>query len=98
MAQQITLSQISNQSFGVALDNVNYTITLQSCLGLTIISISVDDNVLVSSIPCTPNQPLLPDYKKQGGQFYFVCEEGEYPYYDNFNIKTFLVYVSDSEV
>ena len=95
---KINLNNAPSQSFGISISGVNYDITLKLAGGIEYASVSADNVVLCSGVRCIPNKPIIPyPYLTKGGNFYWVCDDGEYPDWEKFNGQHVLVYVTDAE-
>lgn len=95
----ITLQNIPNQEFDITLDEVDYTIRLRTVRDFTLADIEANGELLKSGVRCVPGIPLLPyKYLTRGGNFFFMCLDGNYPYYTQFGVTQELIYISDSEL
>ena len=97
--KKISLNLTPNQSFGVTIDEVNYNIALKLFDGVTYATISLDNVVVCNSIPCVANSLLIPyEYMTNGGNFYWACQDGAYPFYEKYNDEHLLIYLTDDEI
>lgn len=99
--QKITLYNVPNQEFEMQLDGLRYKIHLRTIReNFTIADIHINGELVKSSVRCCPNMPLIPyAYLQQnGGNFFFQCLEGDYPYYELFNKTQNLIYISATEI
>lgn len=97
MASNIPLTKIPNQKFSILLDDVQYGIKIVTSLGISLISIEAEGVMLIENTRCMPNESILYDYQKKGGQFYWLSKDDSYPVYTGFGINYFLIYKSDNE-
>lgn len=96
---EIDVQQIPNQEFIREVDGVRYNLKLRTCQGMTLMDISADDVVLKHSVRVCPNIPIIPyKYLTKGGNFMFVCINGDYPHYSKFGVTQQLVYLTDAEL
>jgi len=94
----VGLAALPNQSLTIQLDERLYVISMREANGVMAASISRDGVPLVSCIRVTAGTPLLP-YKYQESGNFLVTTDGEaIPYYDQFGITQFLVYVTPAEL
>ncbi|MDR0675643.1 MAG: hypothetical protein LBF97_01195 [Elusimicrobiota bacterium] len=96
---EILLEVLPNQEINVMLDNVEYILTIQTIKDMTIISITRDNEIILTSQKCVPFI-LLINYKylTKGGNFIFDCQDSEYPFWTKFGEKHRLYYLSDEEL
>lgn len=96
---EIDVQQIPNQEFIREVNNVRYNIKIRTFQGITLMDISADDVILKRSVRVCPNVPIIPyKYLTKGGNFVFVCINGDYPHYSKFGITQQLVYLTDEEL
>jgi hypothetical protein len=96
---EIDVQQIPNQEFIREVDGTRYNIRLRTFQGITLVDIKEDDEVLKYGVRACPNKPIIPyDYLTKGGNFAFICLNGDYPYYTKFGITQQLVYLTDDEL
>lgn len=102
--QRLRLQKIPNQQFNVTLDDVVYTIALRTInrcgVEVTVCDISINGDLRVSGYRCIPNTPLIPyEYLTvNGANFFFYCLDGDYPYYEQFNVTQVLCYGTKKEL
>lgn len=97
--QLINLDPIPNQSFSTYIDGVPYSITLRTAQNATLATIESGGRPLITNALCVPGGNILPypAYKK-AGNFRFMCQDNQYPYYENFGKTCFLTYVPEEEL
>lgn len=91
---------LPNQKFNITIENGILEVELRTVDNITLMSVSVNGNNIVSSIKVAPNV-LLIGYKylqEQYGDFIFTTTDNEYPYYKNFNNANKLYLLSYDEV
>lgn len=93
----IELQAIPNQSFGIIIDGVSFDIVIKTTT-VTIADITIDGVVKLQGVKCMPNRPIVPYEYLENGNFFFVCDGEEYPYYTNFGISQSLVYLTPDEM
>lgn len=95
---KINLNQTPNQKFGISISGVNYDITLKLGDGILYASVSADNVVLSSGVRCIPSTPIIPyPYLTKGGNFYWLCDDNDYPDWEKFNDQHVLIYATDEE-
>lgn len=96
---EIDVQKIPNQEFIREVDGILYDIKLRTFQGITLVDILADNVVLKRSVRALPNTPLIPyQYLTKGGNFMFVCIDGDYPHYSKFGITQQFVYLTDEEL
>lgn len=92
------LTATPNQSFTVQLDGRFYDIHLREANGVMAASISRDGVTLVSALRVTAGTPLLPYKYQEQGNFLMATDGDALPYWDQFGITQFLVYLTSAEL
>ncbi len=104
MIYEINLnSSYANQEFDVQVDGIdkNIHVLLQTVYDITMMSVTVDDELLGIPFICFPNYPVIPyDYlvEKLGGNFLFTTENENYPNYENFGTSCLLYFITEDEL
>lgn len=96
--QLISLSAIANQSFTVQLDSNIYEMTLNEINGLMAATLTINGTVVISGTRLVPETPILPYRYQENGNFILFTEEDEYPYYTEFGVTQYLLYLSQAEI
>lgn len=100
----IPLQQTPCQEFSVTIDDVFYQIRLRYWSpdnkdGIMFSQVKVGNNEWTASTRCVARQGLIPyKYQTNGGNFYFVCTDNDYPNYTKFGVEHKLVFLSDEEL
>lgn len=95
----VNIQNIPNQMFSTVLNGEVYRIMLKTIQGLTYMSVWINDDVIFYNQLCVPNSFVNPyNYVSQGGKFYFLCDDQEYPNYTEFNNTQKLLFLTDDEV
>lgn len=96
---EIDVQQIPNQEFFKEIDGYKYNIRVRTFKDMTLMDIDIDDENVKHSVRVCPNVPIIPyKYLTKGGNFMFVCVNGDYPHYTKFGISQQLVYLTDEEL
>lgn len=93
----IELQAIPNQSFSIIIDGVSFDVAIKTT-SVTIADITIDDVIKLQGVKCMPNRPIIPYEYLENGNFFFVCDGEEYPYYTNFGTSQNLVYLTADEM
>ena len=96
----IALSNTPNQKLSVSIAGRAYTIrTHYAPDGICFVDIYADWEPLALGVKAIPNSRLIPyDYQLQGGNFFFVCEDGAYPDWELFGWTHNLVWFDTAEI
>lgn len=100
---EVPLKQIPCQELNITIDNIRYGLRLRyfssdNETGITFVQIKIGDGDYSGDIRCMPNTRLIPyDYQCEGGNFYWLCTDAEYPNYEKFGVDHRLVYLTDAE-
>lgn len=96
---EIEVQQIPNQEFIREVDGIKYDLKIRTFNNMTFMDITADDVVLKRSVRLCPNIPIIPyKYLTKGGNFMFICLDGDYPHYTKFGITQQFVYLTDEEL
>lgn len=98
--QQIPLQQLPNQSFSLILDSNQWAFLIKTVEGVTVISLTLNGNDIIDSALAVSGSFIIPaQYLENGaGNFFFVTQNNELPYYTAFNITQSLIYISAAEL
>lgn len=95
----LPLRSVPQQLIETNINGMDYDIQLRTAQDMTLADISINGELIKAGVRCVPGQPIIPyPYLTQGGNFYWYCLNGDYPYYENFETTQFLVYLSDDEI
>lgn len=99
MSVVIPLQPIPNQSFPITLDGNNFDLKFQAiseeCMAVTIVR---NDVRLISGHRVVAGMPLLPYRYLETGNFIFISETQNIPFYTEFGLTQTLLYFSQSEL
>ena len=100
----VPLQNTPNQELSVTIDGVFYQIRLRYWSpdnqdGIVFAQVKVGNNEWTGSTRCIPYQGLIPyNYQTNGGNFYFLCTDNDYPNYEKFNVEHRLIFLNDNEL
>lgn len=95
----VELAAVANQSLTVQVDDLVYSITLREVTGGSMAaSVSRNGVKIVSGARVVAGSPLLPSRYQETGNFLITTEGEACPYWDQFGITQFLVYLTDVEL
>ncbi|HZZ80039.1 MAG TPA: hypothetical protein VFE62_16115 [Gemmataceae bacterium] len=96
--QQLPLQQLPNQSFSVLLDGNQWTFLFKTIEDTTVASLTLNGTDLLDSARCAAGSFLIPSEYEEEGNFFFVTQNQQLPYYTEFNVTQSLIYVSANEL
>ena len=94
----VAISALPNQSLTIQIDSRLYVISIREANGVMSVSITRDGEVVVSNMRATAGTPLLPYQYQEKGNFIIITEGGALPYYEQFGITQFMLYVTPAEL
>ena len=105
MQYEIELNTLPNQTFTTTINNVDMEVIIKLAGNednqIMLFALIVDGEYLCPYVPVFANQGILPyPYMtvEAGGQFFFVTENDEYPYFENFNGTCKLYFITSDEL
>lgn len=94
----VGIATIPNQSLSIQLDGRFYEIELREANGVMAATITRDGVTLISNTRVMAGGPLLPYRYQESGNFIMTTDGEAIPYWDQFNVTQFLVYLSADEL
>lgn len=96
---------LPNQTFTTKINNIEMELEIRTGGSddnpITYAALLVNNEYLCKSVPVFANQKVLPyNYMQSflGGNFFFTTENGDYPYYKNFNNSCKLIFLTLDEL
>lgn len=94
----IPLQAIPNQSLTVQIDNISYVIRVHLCSNVMAFDITINGVLIIEGMRAVAGFPLIPSKYLENGNFIFLTQNDEYPYYDQFGTTQFLYFASQKEL
>lgn len=94
----VGIAALPNQSLSVQLAERFYDIHLREANGVMAATIERDGITLVSALRITAGTPLLPYRYQEAGNFIMTTDGEAIPYWDQFGVTQFLVYLTAEEL
>ena len=94
----VGIAALANQSLSIQLDERFYEIELREANGVMAATITRDGVTIVSNTRVTAGTPLLPYRYQEEGNFVMTTDGEAIPYWDQFGVTQFLVYLSADEL
>ena len=98
MTVRIDLQAVANQSLSIALDELQYDLTIKETNGVMSVDFVRENITLMQGARVVAGTPLLPYRYQQNGNFIFITSNGELPYFTKFGISQSLIYASPEEL
>lgn len=96
--QEIPLNAVPNQRLRVSLGGDEWELTVKVARTTMCCDIKRNDVVLLQGIRVMPNQPLIPyRYLSGNGNFTFITENDELPWWEQFSQSHSLVWWGDDD-
>lgn len=94
------LQPIPNQQLTVVLDGVLYDLTIRETNGCMSMDVARGGEVVVEGQRIVAGTPVLPYVSLEGsfGNFVFLTEAGDLPFYDQFGVTQTLVFATAAEI
>lgn len=94
----VPISAIPNQSFSITLDSNQYDLALYITTNVMAMDIIRNNIPIVMGIRVVAYEPIIPYRYLENGNFFFNTENGDYPFYEQFNVTQQLIYLSQTEL
>ena len=99
MSFTVALEAVPNQTLTVVLDGAIYDISIQAMDDeMMAVSIARDGTQLVTNLRAVADFPLLPYSHMEQGNFIFLTDNQEFPFYEKFNVSQSLVFFTAAEL
>lgn len=96
--KEIPLKAVERQSLSILLDAQLFDIAIKECNGIMAATIARDGVTLVSNRRICAGVYLIPEGHLEQGNFVFVTDNNNIPYYSNFASTDVLLYISAEEL
>jgi len=93
----VPLEAIPNQTFRVPLDGSLWELQLKALSNVMVVTIKRDTVTLVENMRAVAGTPLIPYAYLEYGNFIFVTENDELPYWTQFGVTQSLIYLTRAE-
>ena len=98
--QIVPIDDTPNQEFSIVLDNVRYDMRLRALTDVMCVDLTIDDVVTLTGVRVVDGTGIIP-YKyleMGGGNFFFLTELGDIPYWTEFGTTQDLVFINEEEL
>lgn len=95
----VNINKVPNQELTFIESDRAFRIQLRTIQDLTFMTVFLNEQPLIYSQLCTPNNFVnLYNYISVGGKFFFQCIDEEYPNYKKFGDTQHLVFYTEDEL
>lgn len=94
----LPLTQVPNQSFSQILDGNSWNFLLKTVQDMTIVSLTLNNVDILDSGRAAAGAFIIPSKYQEAGNFFFVTQNFELPYYTQFSVTQSFIYISASEL
>lgn len=98
MPQAITLNPIANQNFTFNSDSNSFDITLKATAGCMSMSIDTNGVDVIDNMRCVAWRVIIPSIYQETGNFMFLTQNLQLPWYTQFGISQSLIYLSPTDL
>jgi len=95
---EIALQTLPNQSFTIQLENKLYDIAIKVVQNTMVVSLTRNNEIILSNMRVVAGQPVIPYKYLENGNFIFLTDDEELPFYTQFGISQRLLYVTIAEL
>lgn len=92
------MQAIPNQTLTVTPDDNRYSITIKEADGIMAVTILINEVEVISGLEVVAGSLLIPYSYLENGNFVFVTDSDAIPYYDEFGLSQYLIYIPQSEL
>lgn len=95
---ELDISPIPNQTISITIENNFYDITLKACNNVMSCDITRNNILIQSGIRIVSGEFLINYPYLENGNFLFITDNDDYPFYKEFGVTQFLLYFSNQEI
>lgn len=96
--QLLPLQAIPNQAFSIVLDNNQWLFVIKTTNGVMSVSLGLNNDVVLDNARAVANGLIIPSRYQESGNFIFVTQNFQLPYYTEFGTTQALIYVTAAEL
>lgn len=94
----VSLQAVPNQNLSIDLGGFPYDITVKEARGCMVLTLVRDNITILDGVRLVAGSPVIPARYQEAGNFVLLTPDDALPYYDQFGISQFLVYLDAAEV
>ena len=96
--QLLPLQAIPNQAFSIVLDNNQWLFVIKTTNGVMSVSLGLNNDVVLDNARAVANGLIIPSRYQESGNFIFITQGFQLPYYTEFGTTQALIYVTAAEL
>ncbi len=98
MAEQIPLIATEKQSLSLLLENIRYDLTVKLCNGIMAVTVIRDGVTVIENRRAVASVPVIPGGPREFGNFIFITQDDDLPYWDKFGGSQQFFYLTVAEM
>lgn len=96
---ELDLQATANQQFTAELNGRRVDMTFKAATNIMIVDIAVDEEIILRGHRLVAGEPMIPyRYLNQWGNLVLLTENDELPWWEQFGVTQFLVFLFPSEI
>lgn len=96
--QTVPIQPVPNQQFSFSADNNTYSIILKATALIMSASISINGVLVIEGLRAAAWRVIIPSEYQENGNFMFMTQNLQLPWYQKFGVSQSLVYLSQAEL
>lgn len=98
MSFVIPLQPVPNQELTVTLEGNSYSIKLQALRNTMAVTLAINGVTILSGLRVVTGTPLIPYSYLENGNFIFIADNTDIPFYPDFGVTQTLLYFTNAEL
>jgi len=98
MSINVPLEAVANQELTITLEGSRYNLSIKQSINCMAIDIVRDGVVIITGIRPVAGAPVIPYKYLERGNFLFLTENDDIPWWEKFNITQSLLYLTIAEM
>lgn len=96
--KEIQLTSVPRLSLSTLIGKVFYEVSIKECNGIMAATVIRDGVTIVDNRRCCAGVPIIPRGHLEDGNFFILTSDDELPYFNQFDGKDQLIYLSQEEI
>lgn len=98
MSINVPIEAVANQEFTIVLEGARYNLSIKQATGCMEMDIIRDDVVILTGIRPVAGSPVIPYKYLERGNFLFLTENDDLPWWEKFGATQSLLYLTIDEM
>ena len=98
MSINVPIEATANQEFTITLEGARYNLSIKQATGCMEMDIIRDDVVILNGIRPVAGTPVIPYKYLERGNFLFLTENDDLPWWEKFGVAQSLLYLTIDEM